>query len=515
MYKADDIRDRFIGFAFAAADLLAEISAAHRLTFAAGAFRERFGRDAESFTGLPVSTLVADEDRAHLDLALDQLTRIGRLAPVGMRLGNAERTPMSLSGLILPNRMGTAYLTFARPPATSPLLPSGPAAAPAMREAISQRLRAEDPCHLNLVEVSGLAGLADDQRQIVEAQIAAALRVAAGQGAVAAEIGTGRFGVVGGTEADSAALTKGVGAVLRAAGLSRTPLSTPVLLAGEGVSAAEVARAVRFALTSFASGGVAAIEKVGFHEGVLGFLKKAEARASAVRAAIERGKFRLVYQPVVSLPDRSVHHFEALLRPYPIEAHPISNTQEFVQFAEAVGLSDLLDRAVLARSLEALQAGQSRVAINVSGLSLQNAEFCEALLAALASSDRVANRLMVELTETASIEDLAEVAKTIRRLGDSGIAVCLDDFGAGYSDFRYLKELTVDFVKLDGSYVHGAQRGPRESGFISAIVDLARCAGARTIAEAVETEAQAEMVHGLGVDFGQGWLFGKPGNLPS
>jgi EAL domain-containing protein (putative c-di-GMP-specific phosphodiesterase class I) len=267
-------------------------------------------------------------------------------------------------------------------------------------------------------------------------------------------------------------------------------------------------------LSCFAGNGVEAVRRAGFDGGLRGFLDKTEARAAAVRGAIERGRFRLVYQPVVALADRSVHHFEALIRPYPIEGHACDNTQEFVTFAEAVGLAEVLDTAVLHRTAEALQAARARVAINVSGLSMQSARFRDTLLQTIGGNVVLCERLMVELTETADIDDVPAAVDTVNRLAASGIPVCLDDFGAGFAAFRYLREFKVDYVKIDGSFVRNAGAGARESGFITAMADLARCVGAASIAEMIETDAQAECMRSLGVQYGQGWLFGKPGGLP-
>ena len=92
--------------------------------------------------------------------------------------------------------------------------------------------------------------------------------------------------------------------------------------------------------------------------------------------------------------------------------------------------------------------------------------------------------------------------------------VCIDDFGAGAGAFRYLRRFRVDHVKIDGAYVRDAVAGERGRAFVAAMVDLSLAAGAEATAEQVETEAAAEAMRGLGVRYGQGWLFGRPGDLP-
>ena len=508
-----ETHDRFVGFAFAAADLLLEVGAEHRITFAAGAFRERFGCEAGAFEGKKFSALIAAEDQAGLEIALSLLATRGRLTPVTLRLANAERSPVALSGLRLPHRHGVTWLTLARMPA-APSEMHALAAAPLLRDAMEAKLLAGAPCGVGLVEVEGWMGLPSAARRGLEADIAVALRDAGGEGALAAEVADGRFGVIGERSIDMVELQARIRRVLCAAGAARPVSGTTVPLTPLRVGAAQAMRAMRFALACFASGGTLSVRAAGFDEGLRQFLDSAETRASGVRAALQQGRFRLVFQPVMRLADRGVHHFEALLRPFPIAGHGSATTQEFVSFAEAIGLAETLDEAVLERALQALAGAKVRVAINISGLSMQSARFRETLVGRVVRNPELCARLMIELTETADIDDVAAAADTVNRLADAGIPVCLDDFGAGFAAFRYLKEFRVQFIKIDGSYVRGAHCGARESGFVSAMVELARCVGARAIAEMVETEEQAEAMQALGVEFGQGWLFGRPGALP-
>ena len=105
-------------------------------------------------------------------------------------------------------------------------------------------------------------------------------------------------------------------------------------------------------------------------------------------------------------------------------------------------------------------------------------------------------------------------AESVEQLRLANVPVCIDDFGAGSAAFRYLRDFHIDYVKLDGAYVRGAMHNAREHGFLLSMVELANLVGAKVIAEMIETEAQAKLMHELGVQFGQGWLFGRPGLLP-
>ena len=175
---------------------------------------------------------------------------------------------------------------------------------------------------------------------------------------------------------------------------------------------------------------------------------------------------------------------------------------------EAVGLAVALDRAVLRRALGAIAEVGASIAVNVSGLSIADPGFAEELIAA--ASGVLPGRLLVELTETAEIDDIPAAAARIARLRAAGTPVCLDDFGAGSASFRYLRDLRVDMVKIDGAYVQAAARGAQGRAFVASMRALATSTGAETIAEMVETEAEAALMGELGVQYGQGWLFGRP-----
>jgi EAL domain-containing protein (putative c-di-GMP-specific phosphodiesterase class I) len=295
---------------------------------------------------------------------------------------------------------------------------------------------------------------------------------------------------------------------------------TEMSLEAGAMGAATANRVLRYAVARFTAEGTAGVNAVGGAGGLSGILAQAELRTQSVRAALAGHRFRLLFQPVVSLASRAVHHYEALLRPIATPGMPVGSIQEFVTFAEAVGLAEVMDLAVMEQALMALRSAPGvSVAVNLSGLSLQSPGFAErmfGLLGEMRPTPGAAGkpRLLVELTETAGIDDLATASATMAKLREQGVGLCLDDFGAGAAAIRYLQQFRVDYVKIDGSFVQSAGQGPRERGIVQAMVELATSAGAKTVAEMIETEEQAALMRELGVDQGQGWLFGKPGGLP-
>ena len=512
--------DRYLGFAFAAAELLLETDERGIIAFAAGAFAHRFGQDGSSFVGSHASRLVAPGDQVAFALALATVAARGRVAPMLLHLNDRARTCATLAALRMPDSPPRLCLTLAQAPAAlpDPVMgsgqPVGSGAGPLARVAAT----AGDARDVALIEIADWQAatrpLDDAARVLLRARIGQAL-TEQGDPLIASEIAEGRFGVIADRGEHLAAIAQRITGLI-AAVAGRTPhvRGTSVPLAPGQLEPVKAARALRYVLSRFGEGGLDAVAESGGDGGLTGVLSRAEARAQSLRLAIEEGRFRLQFQPVVGLGGcNPIHHFEALIRPVPTPSMPARSAQEFVCFAEAVGLSELLDTAVLSRAAAALRAvpGVS-VAVNVSGLSIGAAGFNSDALDALAELGP--GRLLFEVTETAEIEDITAAGAAMTRLRAAGGLMCLDDFGAGAASFRYLRELPVDQVKIDASYVQGAARTARERGLVTSMVGLARSVGATIVAEGLETDEQAALMAELGVDQGQGWLFGKPGTLP-
>lgn len=506
--------DRFLTFAFAAAELLVETDPDGRITFAEGAFPARFGRSGGSFLGQPVQNLVARDLRSGMGTALELLTATGRIRPTAIRLSDAAHSPFSVAGLAAPGRAGRYCLTFAPLPHELPggPLPGGPGFVRAAEEMLRD---GHGPGAIGLIELTGDGG-ALAPRADLAARIQSVLASHGGQGALAADLGSGRFSVLPGEGVpDLASLARHVALLLAQHGLPGSIGTRAVSLRMDALSPVQATRALRFALSAFARGGDAALEKAGFAGGLAGFVASAAERAASLRRTIAERRFRLAFQPIVLLENRQAHHYEALLRPIPTPGTPYDQAAEFIALTETVGLSEELDWAVVETACEAARAASgARIACNLSGLSLQSPAFRARLCAMLEAAPDLARRLLVEITETAEIEDEAEACRTIEALRALGLPICIDDFGAGAAAFRYLRAFRVDFVKVDGIYVSNALDSERDRGFIAAMVDLARTVGAQVVAERIESEAQAVLMQEMGIAFGQGYLFGRPGALP-
>ncbi len=506
-----DSNERFVAFAFAGAELMAEADLDGTLTYATGAFRSRLGEVPEAFVGRPLSSLIAPSDHEALAMALMMLTQRGRLCPMLVRMADPKRSQLAMAGILLsgPNRPSRLCLTFARSPepVTALLRPASAQRFARIAEARARDTTCDD---IYLIEISnGRSGLDAMMFERVFAELAPQ--------AQASELAPGRYGVLdhSGSDQNAAARSAALSAALRRQGVDASVDATRLNIAPNGLTGPQAARALRQALSTFARGGLRGLSEAGLDQELAGYMQRAGRKADILRRVMREGRFTLSYQPIVYLADRRPHHHEALIRPEPIPEIPLAGPQDFIMLVEALGLVDELDLRIAQMACDRAVAAGSTVAFNISGQSVQNPNFRERLVRLLRHHPACAAGLaIVEMTETAEIEDEAEALATAEALRGIGVKFCLDDFGAGAADMRTLRALTPNIVKLDGSYVPGITTAGRERSFIAGMVEIARAVGAEVVAERIETEPEAAALASLGVTFGQGWLFGRPGGLP-
>jgi diguanylate cyclase (GGDEF)-like protein len=229
----------------------------------------------------------------------------------------------------------------------------------------------------------------------------------------------------------------------------------------------------------------------------------------------EKAPFTLAWQPIITTATGLPRSYEALLR-WPVGTGTTLMPSAFIPIAEKTGLIARLDRWVLRRAMaEAAASGiATRIAVNLSPPNLLLCDLEAAVEEALHRSGFPPDRLILEITETMFVKDRAAVRGTIERLRTRGIQIALDDFGEDAASFNHLRDLPIDKVKLDQRFVRAALGSNRAATILAAVIRLVRELGAVSIAEGVETEAQARLLRDLGVDAMQGWLFGAPGALP-
>jgi Amt family ammonium transporter len=235
-----------------------------------------------------------------------------------------------------------------------------------------------------------------------------------------------------------------------------------------------------------------------------------------LRDALDNDKFRLDAQPILPLRGNYGRpRFELLIRMLG-DRGEIIPPAKFLSAAERYQLMPAVDRWVVRHACEVLgehsvSVGEefARFAINLSGQSLQDESFLDFVTDQIKNSRLPPNVLCFELTETATIGNLAKAQHFIKTLQDLGCQFALDDFGTGVSSLAYLKDLSVNYLKIDGSFVRDALTNARSDSMIKAIAQLAKVMCMETIAEYVETDNLRVRMADLGVDYGQGFAMGK------
>ena len=225
-------------------------------------------------------------------------------------------------------------------------------------------------------------------------------------------------------------------------------------------------------------------------------------------AALDARRIFLVYEPIVAIGSRAPAFYECLMRLKRPDGTLLA-VNEVVPLAERLGLVRLLDHRVLELALEELVAAPGlKASLNVSAASTADPDWWGALAAMLRVHQGVAERLIIEITETAAIHDIDETRGFVARVKDLGCRIAIDDFGAGYTSFRNLRKLGVDVVKIDGAFVQNLKGCDDDRAFVHTLIDLARRLGLETVAEWVQDEEAAAMLADWGCDYLQGALVG-------
>jgi predicted signal transduction protein with EAL and GGDEF domain len=248
------------------------------------------------------------------------------------------------------------------------------------------------------------------------------------------------------------------------------------------------------------------------------FAPEMEARMQArrrldldLRKALVENEFRVFYQPLIDIASQAVCGFEALVR----WQHPdrgMVSPADFIPLAEETRLIIPLGKWVLRQACAdaATWPDHMKVAVNLSPVQLGSPTISRDVAEALADSGLPANRLELEITETAMLADTDGVLATLHQLRDMGPRIALDDFGTGYSSLSYLQRFPFSKVKIDRSFVSRLDQDGGSDTIVAALIDLCRRLGMVTTGEGVETQAQMHRLTALRCNEAQGYLFSKP-----
>jgi EAL domain-containing protein (putative c-di-GMP-specific phosphodiesterase class I) len=224
--------------------------------------------------------------------------------------------------------------------------------------------------------------------------------------------------------------------------------------------------------------------------------------------ALNERRILTAFEPVVDAHTREPAFYECLVRMRQQDGQFLL-APDVVPVAEKLGLIRLVDHRVLELVIaELAEAPGVRLSINISPETTMDADWWAAIESLMGAHPGVAERLIVEITETVAIQDIDDVREFVTRLKNFGSQIAIDDFGAGYTSFRNLRKLGVDIVKVDGAFVQNIARSPDDRAFVQTLIDLARRLDIKTVAEWVQDEQSAIMLRDWGCDYIQGRLIG-------
>jgi diguanylate cyclase (GGDEF)-like protein/PAS domain S-box-containing protein len=290
--------------------------------------------------------------------------------------------------------------------------------------------------------------------------------------------------------------------------------SVGIALASEGATAEDLIRDADAAMYRAKDRGRARVEV--FDEAMRADARERVATESALRRAIERDELRIHVQPVVRIGDQAIMAFEALVR----WEHPergLVSPGEFIPLAEETGLVVPIGNWVLREVCRTLRRWEDELgvdwvpcSVNLSVRHLQQPDLVATVRAALEEHDIAPRRLVLEITESAVMENGAGTIETLDALRALGVRLALDDFGTGYSSLAHLHRFPLDILKIDRSFT-GALHADRQGASIAgAIVSLAQALGLETVAEGIEDAEQYRQLERFGCTYGQGFLFSRP-----
>jgi EAL domain-containing protein (putative c-di-GMP-specific phosphodiesterase class I) len=247
-----------------------------------------------------------------------------------------------------------------------------------------------------------------------------------------------------------------------------------------------------------------------------GIARRRELKA-AIEDAVNGSAFTLAYQPIVVLATDEIAGFEALVR-WPHPRWGMIHPDQFIALAEETGYIVPLGSWVLRQAVTDLVAWQRHVpgrallyvSVNVSARQFRDPGFVAGVREVLVSSGLAPSLLQLELTESVLLGRDDQIRAALTELKQLGVRLAIDDFGTGYSSLSYLRELPMDVLKIDRSFIEGMTVSKARLALVEVIMGLAKTLGLRVTAEGIESEVQRELLISLGCEFGQGYLLERP-----
>ncbi len=523
-------RDRFLAFAFCRADLLIELSDKHEIVFVSGATQSIFGCPIEQLIGVSLSELILPQEQPVLENLLAGMVGGSRPEPIDLIFKKKEGAlrPLSITGYYVQDLENHYFLSCKTPSiikATNahPDRAAGGAIVHdriSFGEAVTEHLATHPEDKLTFIELENYdefaKNLKKEAQQELSVTINSYLRASSSEANSAASFGNGKYGLISRPDLDIEKLSDEISRQVKAAdptGVGLKVEQASIALADSGISGGNAAQALSFMIQQFAQDQTDTFSLEELAHSLPEILARIQKTAHRIKNVIDGADFMMVFQPIVDIKTRDIHHYEVLARINGETGSP----QEFIKSAEDLNLIKGFDLALCRKAINWIEDNPSKkhnrsIAVNLSAASIGDKEFLSQLTPMLAPLKDTPDSLLFEITESTKIPDPELANNAIQALRKLGHKVCLDDFGVGEASLQYLRQFQVDILKIDGSYVRDALGDETSAHILKSIADLCKKLKIHTVAEMVEDEETTQLLINCNVDFGQGYYFGRPCN---
>lgn len=515
-------QERFLSLAFCWGELLLELDERFRIVFAGGLTEALFGKSSAELRGLDLLEQVGPTTRTLLRAALARARLGGRIQDLYVTLPRHDRHEQicQIAGYHSADEYGGGHFFLA-----VKLMPNayfeqavgyadGFADAESFCDMANEALSRRRDAKLTLISIPDLQNLFGElsrgEQRSIRLAISSFLSAHTLEHESAGTMGLGKYGFIHGDGADVDSIRDELAGMLATITRGKTVDVRAATIAGqEQVDPDDLAKGIVFAINQFKESAAEGLTLSALNANFAGFAEEAVKTVTLFRDTVERSNFSIVFQPIVSLADGGIHHYEVLSR---FRGRFGESPYRYICFAEETGLIAEFDFTVIKKTvawLEAHRDAPHRFAVNMSGRSLVNPAYRQRVDELLQEKPWLKDRLMVELTESSRVEDLHAADLYIQHLRGRGVPVCLDDFGAGAASFNYLGAMAVDVVKLDGAAIDNTIGSLRGRAFMKAMGSFCRALGVQTIGEMIDTPEKVAFLQECDIDFAQGYLFGK------
>lgn len=525
-------RDRFLAFSFASADLFLEINPDNSINFSLGAVKGLLGIDESNIKQKNWLDLFEKSERPILKTFISQARPVKRCGPILVNLDQSVSNgkKVIVTGIRMPDSeqfyltIGLGNMTMAKIGQETKARQETQVLDKAhFLEAASEALNAAKSLGQDVdVTLLDIQGAKEAREELGEeawgnlmSDINNLLLSNSVEGGMAAEIADGRFSILHDQNVNAEILQEQIKHLAEEQGEHAHLLdvkSKTVSADLESLSERDISKALLYTMNEFERKG-ADLTIENLNSGFKTYLAANASKIKEFQNLVGRLNFNLHFQPIVNLQTLEASHYEMLCR------FDHGDTFEWIMFGEDIGMASEFDIAVCDRAMKYISyksAGSNTIfSINISGQSIQSDEFFQKLTQLTDEHKNISKRVMFEITESSHIQDLEKAGDFIKKLRDKGFHVALDDFGAGSASFQYLQELEVDYLKIDGKYIRNLLTSQKNYAMIKNLTQMAKDLGIKVVAEFLEDEEQLEALRELGVDYGQGYLLGKPEPKPS